>query len=547
MRSKSSVHLRAVWYLGMIMVVLITIPRLAVDGLKNWGDNLYLRSVKESERPAEEYPHWAVDPIPDSGWQAYHLLQALSKVDVSDVAVQWAYGRAALFVGSAVEATSALPLDIRALTHNPLRYLDTITAYSQAGLDDQVLALYRQIPPIGAHQVITNAVVVAYLHSAQSRLSAGTDEQAQRPLLEAVAVSPGDVYAYYYLWRGAVLAGETEKAGLYRQQLARFPSVAAIVDDERLLNPTCEIVPRLLSEGIWSLEQTQNVLSYWIWRRPQSPCIALILEMLSRERPQEAIWPFYLGEIHQRLGQIEPAREYYQQAMALDDQNGAFLAQQRLSEVQPKQTTGFPQSVEQDIAIAATLLGIPETQVRLGPTLIQDQTPKQISEHWVCETFGGTRGWPFVAGIDRVEASGSLRLANLWWPEIDPNPQYTPYSECRSPAMRVAGNWLMASLWYRVDGGRDLAGASALIADATSPDWRPYFVEVGLPDTGGKWIHLIAVGRVSTLSTSLFLSIRNTRVANAWFRDVVVQVIEPLAPPVNCLDKPCIEPLGSGH
>jgi tetratricopeptide (TPR) repeat protein len=531
----------------MIVVVLITVPRLTVDGLKNWGNNLYLRSVMESERPSEEYPHWAVDPIPDSGWQAYRLFQALSKVDVSDVALQWAYGRAALFVGSAAEATSALPLDNPALALNPPRYLDTITAYSQAGLDDQVLALYRQVPPISARQVITDAVVVAYLHSAQSRLSTGADEQAQEYLQEAISLSPGDVYANYYLWRGAVLAGETEKAASYRQQLARFPAVAAVAGDERLLNSACEITPQLLSEGIWSPEQTQNVLSYWIWKHPESPCIALVLEKLSRERPQEAIWLSYLGEMHQRLGQIEPAREYYQQAMALDDQNEAFLAQQRLSEVQPKQTTGFSQSVEQDIAIAATLLGMPETQVRLGPTLIQDQTPEQISEHWVCETFGGTRDWPFVAGIDRVEAGGSLRLANLWWPEIDLNPQYTPYSECRSPAMRVAGDWLMASFWYRVDGGRDLAGASALIADAASPDWRPYFVEVSLPDTGGKWIHLIAVGRVSTLSKSPFLLFRNARVANLWFRDVVVQVIEPLEPPVNCLDKPCIEPLGSGH
>ena len=300
----------------------------------------------KSERLAEEYPHWAADPIPDSGWQAYRLFQALSKIDVSDVAVQWAYGRAALFVGSAVEATSALPLDNRDLAHNPLRYLDTITAYSRAGLDDQVMALYRQVPPIGAHQVITNAVAVAYLHSAQSRLSAGDDEQAQKLLQEAIAANPGDVYANYYLWRSAIAAGETEKAASYHQQLVRFPAVAAIVGDERLLNSACEIVPRLLSEGIWSLEQTQNVLSYWIWKHPESSCIARILEKLSRERPQEAIWLFYLGEMHQRLGQIEPAQEYYRQAVALNVQDAAFQAQQRLSEVRSEQTTGFPQATE---------------------------------------------------------------------------------------------------------------------------------------------------------------------------------------------------------
>jgi tetratricopeptide (TPR) repeat protein len=129
---------------------------------------------------------------------------------------------------------------------------------------------------------------------------------------------PGDLNVNYQLWQAARETGDLAMAKAYRETLRHFPLEAIHPRDERLLDYATEVIPALLDKGIWDRNQGLRVVSTLVWRYSEMEGTLRLLEQLSDRYPTEAEWFFYLGELHQRRGDLDRAERDYQQSLLVD-------------------------------------------------------------------------------------------------------------------------------------------------------------------------------------------------------------------------------------
>ena len=275
---KQANRYRVYWLLCIFCVSILVIPQLAGSALVNWSNALLLRTVLHSELPPNEHPHHALGTNSRSVFQALDLSRWALVLDPNSPSIQWSHGRTALAAGLYHEAARVLLLDDSSLRRNSLRYLDALVALSYAGDDDRVIQLSESSMHSGlGNEATQKAIIVAYLRKADVMLRDGAVDEAIAYLEQVVSSRPNDIYANFLLWRTAVTYGNLDAADRSRQRL-QFPTI--IADDERLLELASEVVPELLTSGLWSTERGHAVLSFWTWRYPEIPAVAQLAHTL---------------------------------------------------------------------------------------------------------------------------------------------------------------------------------------------------------------------------------------------------------------------------
>jgi tetratricopeptide (TPR) repeat protein len=525
----------------LVLTVMLVLPHSLTAMLVNGGNLLVMDALLESRSPVGEYPHWLVKSHPDQVQLAVQLLQTAALFAPHSATAQWGYGRSALAVGLADKAVEALPLNGPCLRNNPLCLLDTLMAQSRAGNDDGVLALdANPLKRSIAGTVMSDTVALAYMNQARTQLAEGDIEGAQSVLRQAVTFRPFDLYANYQLWDRAIRFGNIQEAATYRRQIIFSPVEAVTVGDERLLDYVFETLPRLIQPDFWGYERGQHLIGYWIWRYPEDQSLKQLIQTLTLLYPQDAKWHYYSGELYQRLGQADLARQEYRQAVKLAP--SYRLAQERLEQLSSLPSVR-PNSDMQDVQIVAQLMGKPVEAVRLGTNLTQwDPTipaNRNFVQGWEFAIAGVTRNkQPYVAGADLLEGTGSQRILNLWWPAADASLGYSPYAEYKGSVIAMPTRWLALSFWYKARGMPGNNGLAVLGAD--TPDWQPIISYTPLPVTADDWVKVIVVAPVPQSHSSMFPVLRNESAADIWFANVAVRPLEFATTPIACLESPCV-------
>jgi len=470
-------------------------------------------------------------------------MKQVHQLDPSNATVQWGLGRAALALGEASEATSALRItDEQVLRVNPLRFLDTLVAHAYAADKAKVMALYPKDRVMA--KVRSDVVAMVYLRDARSKIEAGNLEDAMSDLRQVIAFRPFDLYANYHLWRHAAQTGDLAEATRRHEKLVYFSTEAVTTKgDPELLEYVFAIFPHLLSDDVWGLDRSQNLISYWVWQYPESSTLRHLLEDLVEKSPKTAEWRYYLGELSQRLGQFDVARQYYQQAISIDTDSVA--AQDRLAwltDTLPSSLAGPPlaETPQQNQELVAQMMGIPVAAVQLGSNLLGRDTfsgaPPGRAEGWRYSFAPGLLGWQFFAGKDALERDGSARIVNLWWPAEDSVSGYIPYAEYIGDPVMVPTPWLMVSLWYKQQGNpRDIG----LVVIGTEGTWKPFFTETYIFNTKERWSRLVVVGPAPRAPGKFFPVVRNGGASNVWFHDVALYPIQVSVEPMRCSQAPC--------
>jgi len=108
---------------------------------------------------------------------------------------------------------------------------------------------------------------------------------------------------------------------------------------------------------------------------------------------------------------------------------------------------------------------------------------------------------------------------------------FTPYAEYWGYDIASQPEWLMASLWYKAEGGQ---GMFILGDPGTGNFWSHLY----LPDTAGKWMHMLVVGERPPVHNVPIL--RNLGAANVWFQDVQVRAVNLQSAASSCRQEICV-------
>ena len=366
---------------------------------------------------------------------------------------------------------------VRGRSTNPFLYYDTVLANLLAENDESVMTLTAQSPELISRSTLRDEVVAIFLTEYQAKARNGRADEALSALRMAARLRPFDLATNHHLWQLAMADSDSVSAHQYDERFVRFSSEALQLENERLDAFTLTAVPDLVAHGLWSIERTENIVGYWVWRYSESSSLESLLRKLTAQFPQNAQLWYLLGELYDRRGQPDQASRSYRQSLQVRaDYRPAEL---RLKELSAASGTGAANlgkgDPTGDAQLVADLLGLSPEAVRLGPNLIQGDlftnSSTEKPEGWGYGVYAGAKNdWQFVAGRDADERSGSMRLVNLWWPLKHDGPDVGPYAEYGGGSF-AAPEWLALSLDYRVQGLSSDAGL-VLVGTDGNPNWQ---------------------------------------------------------------------------
>ncbi len=505
--------------------------------------------------------------------QALQNLAQAAALDANNFAAQWARGRAALALGDATAATKILDPLASYRYKNALLYQDLLSAFNYTK-PDQTIALYEASPSFQLSRVVSDTVALAYLDRAQFATREKTDA-----LLRARTLRPSDLYVNYHLWTCATAAGNEEEAAAYRTALTHFSLDAVHPANDRVLLYTSQAIPALWDQRIWDRSQVLNVVAFLVWQHSQALGVEKLLDQLSRQHPTEPEWWFYLGELYQRRGNLDAAEAMYQRTLSAD--GNYVLAYQRLGmlaeseysssrskealeeaaawyeqyhKMAPDDPLGLKRLVsvdtalqrpdtarlEQELAaktdgqrIAASLLGIPEKDVSLGPNLVENgefrDWRRSAPVGWRLGTYLGTAEEQglYYGGVDSLVPDGrAARIITLWGgPMPDGTTTCAEYIRKDLPS---AEQKYLISILYSFSGA---SGSGLLfIGDYSRADGFR-LIEHLLPSTDGQARVAYFVGDGAALPIQLTFLLRNWGIGDLRIWRVDVRQISMRTPP----------------
>jgi hypothetical protein len=203
-----------------------------------------------------------------------------------------------------------------------------------------------------------------------------------------------------------------------------------------------------------------NVVAYQVWQFAEGapgPGTEQILQTLVEHWPDDVDLRFYLAELYHRRGDLDGAEVGYRRVLEQDPKYAAAML--RLGMVSaarggraavPTETLEGCQTESEmvDRVAVSTLLGIPVTQVELGPNLFasesalpRDQNPPTGWRYDVYPGKDGRRGL-FIEGSDDLALGRkSLRIDSLW--PMQSRPDTGPFAEYSRAVMAGPGKHLI--------------------------------------------------------------------------------------------------------
>lgn len=537
--------------------------------------------------------------LPPLSYEDRALQLGLSQfvLDCDSLAARWECGRVALAIGENTAAADLLGPLATTPTGNSLLYQDIILAFHRAGSSKAVINYYESFLPPVPTRLISDTVALAYLQQAKVWLESENYPEAQSSLNRAINLRPSDLYANYYLWRQMPHVDDALEP-IYREALVQFSASAIQPHEPELVDYAAQVIPSLMQDKLWSQGLTARVVSFLVLEYSQLDSVKILVETLAALEPQQAEWPFWLGELYQRRGQWSQSEANYRRAWVLDpqrDQIGLRLAMlcestpiecdqtQRQARyeryhqqvpddilgsiklVQTYTEVGLPQVSQaradldkqiDDRWLVSVQTGLPAETIRLEENMLpngnMEQWRNDAPARWfVINHATGDTWWNrgvLVAGHDGLlgyEGKESAAVTGLW--RID--------DARRSPAQ--LGFWFQDFVgkyigWLTLSPGKaywvglsyqteeylkdDIAATLQLYTRAFSPLAYP----VSLPATGGAW-HRTGVIVCASPDSVLEISpvVKSVSLGRVHFDSLVVREIS------NSVQQGCY--LGSTH
>jgi tetratricopeptide (TPR) repeat protein len=242
-------------------------------------------------------------------------------------------GKLYLLLGQNQSAMEALLKASELRPKNPLIHLELGDAYDALGMAKEALEEYER----GRGQRLRKEkMIVNYIKMADWNVAAGGGDRAIGILNgKVLALDPDNLYAIYRLVK--IYEGISEEAkefaSPYYEKL-RYFSFESIEprQDVRLKEYTAEAVLGLVEDGVWSLENALNVISFWIWKEEYEQAKLTVESLLEKFEEEADLW-YYLAQLYHRQGDYEGAIEVLSKIIELDpDYAPAYFEMGRIYE-----------------------------------------------------------------------------------------------------------------------------------------------------------------------------------------------------------------------
>ncbi len=364
----------------------------------------------ESDFENDNHP-WYSEPKNNLDRNPIESLQGTTRPDPVYRTLNWTLGRSLLMLDSADKAAEPLAQAATRDPGNPLLYHELTFALSESKQYDQVVSLSKQRLEMPQTAFTNDRIALAWL-----------EQTGEKSYAEVLRLRPKDLYANYQLWREIEVSNpQSNLNAAYIDHLTHFDHTAVAPTDTRLLPFALQVIPALLEKGVWDLELATRAISFLVWRYPENLAVQELLNTLIVTYPAVPNWPYYLGELYQRGGDLDRAREQFERAFTLDET-------QRLENTTANETS---LSVEQEIeSLLTDTYGLPIGSVKLGPNLLSggdfEPPAKNTLQSWqiVDSRLRGSDEALFLAGLDSLhpgDGKYAARIDGLWRKEASPH------------------------------------------------------------------------------------------------------------------------------
>jgi len=498
---------------------------------------------------------------------ARYLRQAIA-ADSSNAEAYRALGTTYLALGEASAALEALTSASQVRPYDLATYLAIGDIYDGLGLAERAVAEYER----GRYGAAIERAIVNYLKLAEWRLKAGDPNSAPPLLQQVISLDRDNLYALYQFAKicetlregEALLAEET-----YRRIQHFAPQSIGPHEDRRLDQFTAGIIPALVEDHVWSLDDALHVISFWIWQGEQETAKQASGSLMETHPAQPQLY-YYQAQASRQRGELEGAFDALQTAIRLDSQFApAYLAMARTYEsvgglsqaifwyeryyqiapqdlLSPKKLAELYQQAgdakaaaarrdelkarTDDVAIVAEVLSIQKDELLLGPNLIENAGFEQGGSSplgWEWSLMAGSDVWndaAFFGGVDDLEVyegQRSSRVEGFWTERAADREGARAGYWAREVELGPNTLWLL-TFYYRTWNLRD--------GDASV--WVSYDPEVifagdhGLPATEGAWRKAAIIGWNRKPSAGVVKPLlRNWGVGSVWFDEVILRQI----------------------
>jgi tetratricopeptide (TPR) repeat protein len=226
--------------------------------------------------------------------------------------------RVYLSTGRPEAALKVLKEAVELRPENPVFHLELGDAYNALGNTEAAIEAYEE-GRVGSRAVplATNTLKVA-----EEKALQGSGDVAIELWQKTLEADPGNLYALYRLAGVHQELGDEKQAERYEERLRYFELESVEVPmDFRLAAFQGRAMAGLMEEGIWEREKLLNVISYQVWQFAEGVrglMTERLLETVLERRPEDADVLFYRAELYQRRGELDQAKEAYQQVLAAD-------------------------------------------------------------------------------------------------------------------------------------------------------------------------------------------------------------------------------------
>ncbi len=343
-----------------------------------------------------------------------------------------------------------------------------------------------------ANPILADHVAAHYLLKASQLLKGGDGTQAKRWLVAAAALRSMDLYANYWLLRSMSLQGaQTDQ---YLQNLWNFAESAILPSSSDLVPFMTRTVPVLVSEGIWSSDQLERVISIWIWKYSRSRAIESMLQSFCDGAAENSKWCRYLGELYYRRNDWGHSEQAYLKALtpSPSDPESALRLRQVKNHARGEQQSSVTPDDAVNEARVADLLQVQPSALNLGTDQMKFGGFEQWADpafhyEWVWSDMSGSPDFDaalFLGGMDdflATEGNYSVRIDGLWQrPESGPDPSRAGYWTAKDLELLPGETWAL-TFSYRTSGSEDKASIWLTAHAGKIPE------ELFLPGTQGAW------------------------------------------------------------